>query len=142
MAPKYDITVAAYSSDSDERGWFSMDLVASGNSLEELYQDATFFLIDQDGGEIGQREAQGFDIEHALRSKVLEEDNQKILVESKTIGTEYGPVTYMELYQDLMGYFLVHYNREGDQEVEQISYEEARAIVKISKIFSKDNEAR
>ena len=129
MAPKYDISIAAYSSDSDERGWFSMDLISEGDTLEDLYSNAVFFLIDQDGGEIGERDASGFDVEHAIRQAVLEQDKQTILVERRQVGTEYGPVTYLELFQDRTGYFVVHYTREGDPESENISVDEARALV-------------
>jgi hypothetical protein len=127
-APKYDITIAAYSSDSDERGWFSMDLVATGNSPQEVIQDATLFLIDQDGGEIGKQPALGFEIEHALRTAILEQEPQNILLGRKIVGTEYGPVTYMELFQNRNGYFIVHYNRHGDAEMEAINKDEAKAL--------------
>lgn len=41
--------------DSDERGWRgAAEVVAEGNNLNELIDDATIFWIDQDGGEVMQ----------------------------------------------------------------------------------------
>lgn len=142
--PKYDIAIVAYNSDSDERGWYSMDLLTDGNTLEDLYENATAILIDQDGGEVGQQKASGFLAEHSIRHAVMLQDPnlKRILVGRKVVGTEYGPVTYLELFQDLTGYFVVHYNREGDQEVEQITMDEARDLCNVIRKFDRLKEAR
>ena len=53
MHYKYDFEFNAVSSDSDEGVWYSCDLQTMGNTLEELLDNAVYFKIDQDGGEIG-----------------------------------------------------------------------------------------
>jgi hypothetical protein len=54
---KYSVELYAVKDESDERGWYSMDLISDGSTLEELLDNAAYIMIDQDGGEVGQRPA-------------------------------------------------------------------------------------
>jgi hypothetical protein len=70
---KFSINREAVKDDSDDYGRFiSYDLYAEGDTEEELWADATYMMIDQDGGEVGQTEA---DDKYAIRivSKFFEE---------------------------------------------------------------------
>jgi len=129
MKYKYDFQLYAVDSDSDERGWYSMDLVSYGNTIEELYENAEYFLIDQDGGEIGERRADDYEAHHLLRLAVLEQDPAPIKLLEKVIGTEYGPVTYFELYHTRDGYLGKHYNRHGEEEIEELTQKEAQELM-------------
>lgn len=68
---------------ADSGPWRSFQLMASGDTREELLEDATIFYIDQDGGELGScgyehsdnetQEAVEREIDHALGLALLKE---------------------------------------------------------------------
>jgi len=52
MTLKYEVTLTNYKTHEDSGQWRSYDLVAEGDTLEELLDSCTVFEMDQDGGDI------------------------------------------------------------------------------------------
>lgn len=55
--PKYSFEFTDLEGPDDKGLFLSAELITEGNTLEELLENAWYALIDQDGGEYGQREA-------------------------------------------------------------------------------------
>lgn len=54
---KYEISAPDFREYEDEGPWRSLDLYTEGDTLEELLDSACYFMTDQDGGSLGEREA-------------------------------------------------------------------------------------
>jgi hypothetical protein len=52
-----NISISNVKDDSDDGRWCSYDLDTEGNTLDELLDNASYYMTDQDGGEIGFTEA-------------------------------------------------------------------------------------
>lgn len=55
MSDKFIIEESDFGSTTGDYGnWLGKSLYSEGNTLDELLDNATYFLIDQDGGEAGE----------------------------------------------------------------------------------------
>jgi hypothetical protein len=55
--PKYSIEAPDFMDHQDEGPWRSYDLQSEGDTLEELLTNAVYWQTDQDGGSLGEVEA-------------------------------------------------------------------------------------
>lgn len=73
-APKYALECPDFDSTSDDYGRFiSLELYSEGNNLSELIENASFSLVDQDGGERGMRPADSHEVEAFIVEWFLEQ---------------------------------------------------------------------
>lgn len=59
--PKYSITLPDFKDHQDSGVWRSYELQAEGNTLQELLDSAVYYMVDQDGGELGFKAADDAD---------------------------------------------------------------------------------
>lgn len=54
---KFNIEITAFGEEDDSPMFVSLDLNASGDTEDEVYENAVYYRIDQDGGDLGSVEA-------------------------------------------------------------------------------------
>lgn len=57
MKNKFHISISGFSEEDDSPMFISLDLEATGDTLDEMLNNASYWQIDQDGGERGHIEA-------------------------------------------------------------------------------------
>lgn len=73
MKKKYNLEISDYKEFADAGAWRSYDLQASGDTLEELFDDSHVFEVDQDGGDITDYKECGFKEMQAIVDELSDE---------------------------------------------------------------------